>query len=548
MLLLRVAAQTGPEQPAPPPGASAANLHPLKQILLADSPEAAAKLSLQPGSPFIVATGSLKHLEGEDLTKRLIAAKDRNIDKPLLEAIAGVLKIYAQQHGYLLVDINIPNQSIADGALRLAVVPGKFRQIKFVGNRWFSESQLLGNLHVGRGEILSVLDLDQAVAWTNDSNPFRRVQAHIEQVANTNEADLVIGVQERLPLRFVAVFDNAGNETLGQNHYTLAATYANLWNLDHQATYQYITTGRGQNFQGHVFSYRAPLPWHHYLQLNATYLRARPKGIIGGFFDQDAENITGDLRYTIPFRKGDNPGELFANLSFKESNNDLLFGGTNVTPNSKTDILELTFGANKVRRDKLGAWVFGVNTTMSPGHIDSRNTDRAFAYVRAGAKSRYAYGSFSFQRMQTLDRGWEFNLRGNLQVADNNLLSSEQLGVGGAATVRGFNENVFAGDEGFVFGNDLLSPVWRQRVSLRGKQFVPLETRFLAFYDAAQVRNKHFNPYDAHFVPMASTGVGVRMNWASNFSLSADYGWQITRLPYAVTEHGRGHIKVTLAY
>ena len=541
-LALPLAAQQNPGLPP----AEAPKTHPLKQILLADSPEAAQKLSLQPGDKFVIATGSLKHLESDDLTKRLIAARDHNIDKPLLEAISQVLSVYVRQHGYLIVDISIPDQNIADGALRFAIVPGKFRQIKFVGNRWFSESQLLGNLHVGRGEIVSVLDLDQALAWTNDSNPFRRVQARVEQVPNSNEADLVVGVQERLPLRVVAGFDNAGNAVLGENHYTLAATYANLWNLDHQATYQYITTGRGQNFQGHVFSYRAPLPWHHFLQLNATYLRARPKGI-QGVFDQDAQNISGDLRYTIPLQKGDNPSELFANLSFKESNNDLQFGGTSVQ-SSKTDVFEVTLGASKMLRDKHGAWIFGANATASPGHINSRNTDSAFAYARAGGKARYAYGSFSFQRMQALDRGWEFNARGNLQVADNNLLSSEQLGVGGAATVRGFNENVFTGDEGFVFDNELLTPVLRSRVSVRGKQFVPLETRFLAFYDAAQVRNKHFNVYDAHFAPVASTGVGVRMNWASNFSLSADYGWQITHLPYAVTEHSRGHIKVSLAY
>jgi len=199
--------------------------------------------------------------------------------------------------------------------------------------------------------------------------------------------------------------------------------------------------------------------------------------------------------------------------------------------------------------------VFGVSATASPGDFNSRNNDAAFFNVRPGfngygrARASYVYGTFSFQRGLALDRGWELQSRGNLQISDSNLLSSEQLGIGGASTVRGFNENVFSGDEGFVFANDLLTPTLNQRVSRHGKQFAPLETRFLAFYDVAEVRAKHPVPgIDPRFVPLASTGVGIRMNWASNFSLSADYGWQITHLPYAHDDHGRGHIKVTLAY
>ena len=538
-------AQTNESSPTPQEQANPSVL-PLRQIVLADSPELAQKLSLQPGSQFVVAMGALKHLEGNELTKRLIAAKDRVVDRPLLEGIAQAVSIYARQHGYLVCNISVPDQNISDGVLRIAVVPGKFRQIKFVGNRWFSESQLLDDLQVGRGEIIRASTLDEAVGWTNDSNPFRRLQAQIQQVPNSNEADLIVGVQERPPLRLVAVVDTAGNSTLGENHYTFAATYANLWRLDHQATYQYITTNEGQNFAGHVFSYRAPLPWHHFLQLNATYLRARPL-LFGGYFNQDAENITGDLRYTIPLRKRTNPAELSFNLSFKESNNDLQFGGTSVQ-SSKTDIFELSFGASELIRDNRGAWAFGLNATFSPGRINSRNTDEAFSTARGGASASYAVATLSVQRGLALEHGWEFNSRGSLQMSTANLLSSEQLGVGGAATVRGFSESVFAGDEGFVFGNDLVAPPLRQRFSIMGKQFVPLETRFLAFYDAAHVRSKHGFALDAKYRPLASTGLGMRMIWANNFSLTFDYGWQITHLPYPVTEHGRGHVKVMLAY
>jgi hemolysin activation/secretion protein len=545
----RLAAQTAADAPAAPSAEAAPSPHPLKQILLADSIESAQKLSLQPGGRFVVAAGTLQNLATDDLIQRLAGARDHNIDTTLINAIAQVLNAYVRERGYLIVAISVPDQSIADGALRFAIVPGKFRQVKFVGNRWFSESQLRGGLRVSGGEIIRVPDLDQALAWTNDSNPFRRVQAQVQQVPNSNEADLIIGVQERLPLRLVANFDDAGNAIIGEHHYSIATTYANLWNLDHQVTYQYITTATGENFVGHVLNYRAPLPWRHYITFNASYLRARPTGIAGGYFDQDAKNLSGDLRYTIPFKRGDNPGELFANLNFKDSNSDLVFLGFDHT-STRTDVFELTFGSTLVHRDKIGAWVFGASVTLSPGDVNVRNSDAAFFSARGGTKARYAYGSLSFQRGLALDRGWELSSRGNAQISSESLLPSEQLSVGGSATVRGFNENVFVGDEGFVFNNDLLTPVWRRKVSLHGREYAPLETRFALFYDAAQVLNKHVAAFDPSFKPLASTGVGVRLNWASSFSASFDYGWQITHLPVAQTEqiHGRGHLKVMLAY
>jgi len=549
----RLAAQPQPaaESPAPAsaPAESAPKQHPLKQIFLVENPEAAQKLSYQSGGGFVVATGSLKKLESDDLTQRLIAAKGHDIDKQLVGAVAQVVSLYAQQHGYPIVDVSIPNQSIADDALRLVVTPGKFRSIKFVGNRWFSQSQLLSDLHVTGGHVVNMSDLDQAIAWTNDSNPFRRIQAQVQPVPNSNEADLVVGVQERLPLRFIANYDDAGNAVIGEHHYSLSATYANLWNLDHQLTYQYITTGRGDIFMGHVLNYRAPLPWQHYLTFSASYLRAQPTGLAGGFFDQDAKNISGDLRYSIPFKQGNNPGELYADLNFKESNSDLLFLGIPDT-SSETDIFQLSVGVTKVYRDKLGGWVFGAGVTLSPGDINSRNTDEAFFVSRGGTKAHYAYGNLSFQRGLTLDHGWELSSRGNVQITSEALLPSEQLSVGGSNTVRGFDENVFVGDEGFTFNNDLLTPIWRRRISFHGKEFVPLETRFSFFYDAAQVRNKHPAAFDPQFKPLASTGIGLRINWASDFSASVDYGWQITHLPIQQAEahNNRGHIKVSLAY
>jgi hemolysin activation/secretion protein len=150
--------------------------------------------------------------------------------------------------------------------------------------------------------------------------------------------------------------------------------------------------------------------------------------------------------------------------------------------------------------------------------------------------------------MLNLERDWSLFSRAIAKVATANVPGSEQLSIGGSSTVRGFDERIYTGDQGFVFSNDLQMPAFRKSLPFLAKNRAPLETRFIAFYDAAQVFYKHRDANDARFTPLASAGFGVRITLPVNFTLSADYGWQITHLAYDTPEHSRGHIKVVLAF
>ncbi|MGH7943459.1 MAG: ShlB/FhaC/HecB family hemolysin secretion/activation protein [Opitutaceae bacterium] len=529
----------------------------LRQILIADSVEAAQALNPVPGGGFVVVSPSLSFLNDAELTRRLAEGENRVIDDPLLIAIARVIEAAVRQQDFPIATAVIPVQSIAEGGLRVAVLLGKFREIKVQGNRWFSDSLLLDKLRVEQGEIVRLSNLDRAVSWTNN-NPFRRVRVHIDPIPNTSEANLIVGVQERIPLRLLATYDNGGNDVIGNSRYTAAVSYANLWGLDHQGSYQYITSNKPRYFQGHGLDYRVPLRWRHYLQASASYLRAQPE-LYDGFFVQEGETITSDIRYSVPLRGGVNPVEAYAALSFKQSNNNLTWdprGDRVHVLGTKTNIFQFTMGASMVRRDKRGAWAFSGNVTASPGGINSRNTDAAFDGLRhggtdsarIGAKSSYVFGSFSVQRLLTLAPGWDLMSRGIAQASQANLLPSEQLTIGGASTVRGFNENIYAGDHGFVFVTDLLAPPLKKPLPYLSKRGGPLETRFLVFFDIGDTAVRHRFASDGRHSTLASTGVGMRMSLATNFSLTADYGWQLTELPYPVEEHSRGHIKVTFAY
>ena len=535
---------------APP---AAAEIPGFRKLLIAAEASKAMALPIESGGDARVVVQGVELLRATDFPEVLEPFVGQPFNGELVDKIGGAIKQYGIKHDRILT-IAVSSQpetrspdDIAAGVLRFVVAPNRYGQLKFKGNRYFSDQLLAGKLGIKSGDEISIARLDEAVNWAN-TNPFRRIQVLLNNVdLEPGQTNLIIGVQEHIPFRFAAIYDDTGNEIIGKHHFTESLQFANLWGLDHEVSYQFITTEHSHVFQAHSLSYRVPLPWRHYLQLSTSYSKAAPI-FGGGLFEQKGENLSAQLRYTMPLRGGTAPAEVYAALDFKDSNNNLEYGGGLYRRNTKTDVFQFSTGFSVVRRDSRGAWLLGANVTLSPGQINSRNTNTVFENARFGSTARYAYASLSLQRSQVLDRGWEFYSRSYVQLSSENLLGSEQLTIGGSSTVRGFDERVFAGDQGFVFSNDLMSPAWTRTLNFLPKNRPPVVTKFLFFYDAANVDYRYRVLSDAPFRPLASTGVGFRSSFGSNLNVTFDYGWQITHLPYPVTEHGRGHLKVVLAF
>lgn len=519
----------------------------LAKLIIADSESKAANLPKDSGGDNPVFVDGVPVLAGESFHRAMAPFFGKPISGELLNEIANAIAAYSRANDRLIIKVTPPNQDISAGVFRLAVVVGRYNELQFKGNRWFSSKLLEEKLGIHPGDEVRISTLEEGVKWAN-ANPFRQVKVLINDLAHLpGKADLIIGVEERIPLRFTASYDNSGNTILGDNHYTGSLQFGNLWGRDHQGSYQYTTTDQRKLFQSHSVDYHIPLPWRHYVHMNAGYLVVKPTFGAGGAFTQTGKNIVANARYSVPLRGGENPIEFSAGIDFKQGDNNLAYGGTTLL-NNTTDTFQFTSALSMVRRDRRGAWLFGLNVDASPGNVNSRNTDAAFSTSRYNTKARYATGTLSVQRMLNLERDWSLFSRAIAKVATANVPGSEQLSIGGSSTVRGFDERIYTGDQGFVFSNDLQTPAFRKSLPFLGKNRAPLEARFVAFYDAAQVFYKNRDPNDARFTPLASTGLGVRITLPVNFTLSADYGWQITHLAYDTPQHSRGHIKVVLAF
>jgi hemolysin activation/secretion protein len=124
-----------------------------------------------------------------------------------------------------------------------------------------------------------------------------------------------------------------------------------------------------------------------------------------------------------------------------------------------------------------------------------------------------------------LSGGWLWGARGQLQYSGSALISGEQFGVGGAASVRGAGERVLSGDTGTALSLELTTP-----------EVYP-GLRLLGFVDGGWLGSNNTAASTAGKLGMdqlASAGVGLRYNlgW---LNLSADWGHIVTGANPAAT-------------
>lgn len=526
--------------------------YPLRRLIIADTDAAAAAAKVGPGAGSIVTVRS--PVLATRQFRRYIAPFFREpITVDSTERMRTAIVAYLKRHDLAIVSVPPPSVDLSAGEIRLAAVIGRYGDLVFRGNRWFSDRLLERKLGIKPGEEVRLSTLQNALSWANQ-NPFRHVQALVNTI-NTAPgiADLDISVTERVPIRVALSYDDAGNDVIGNNQYSASVLFGNLWGRDNEFSYQFTTTQPGHLYRSHTFDYKAPLPWRNYVEFSAAYALVRPS-FYNGIAQETNKNFIADVRYEIPFTLGKWSFTDSIGVDYKQVQTDFVFGGIPITAElvpafSPYDVAQATEALTADASDAHGKWTFGLTADVSPGDINRRDTDQVYGGVHGGAGSRYAYGMLQLLRESDLPADFQLFSRAQAQLSTANLMPSEQLTIGGQATVRGYNERIFSGDQGWQTTEELRGPLWRTRIPFLSKKWARLFTRPLVFWDYARVYYKHPEFDDYPVGPLMSAGVGLRSNWASNFNLAVDYGWQLLQTPVVPQpNHCRGDIQLTLAY
>lgn len=214
----------------------------------------------------------------------------------------------------------------------------------------------------------------------------------------------------------------------------------------------------------------------HY-QHNLKYTRAK-KQIIDIGFDYKKYNGIHELRFG---------GMKWAAGGYEFSENVLSLNYTDISI-GKNNVLSYTLGySQNLKGDK-----------------------EAYSNYRTGADDMFhiVKGNVTYQHY--LPSQWV--LVGSLegQFTNDDLVGTEQLGIGGMGSIRGFKSGAASGDKGYKFSLEAYTPE------------IALNSKLVLFTDIGYVFNNNYNIGEMK-KELASYGLGYRFNDKNGLSITLDY-------------------------
>lgn len=497
---------------------------------------------------------------GSDLLKKddFTARMQKFFGKPVtlggLDEITREVINYFREQGFPVVSVVVPQQTVKDGVIQILAIEARVGRVKVENARWFRPDNIRREVNLREGDKIDANQLQDDMNWLN-TNPFRTADLKFEPGEQEGTTDLVIDVKDRLPLRVYTTYDDYGIDLTGKNRQSLGLNLGNLFSLDHQAGFQYTTSWKDlfNSMNAYSGSYLIPLPWRNSLTVFGSYSKSQAETVPGQTFTGDSWQMSG--RYNVPLPTLDPVSHSFyAGLDFKQSSNAFLIFNTAVPTGNGSglapfSIFQLTAGYTANVPDDWGLSSFELGGFYSPGGVTGWNTTEQFQKNTPNSCASYVYGKFNLNRTFILP--YKFTLSGNFnsQLASTALMPTEQYGLGGYNTVRGYDERSANGENAYVFNTELRTPPG-SIFKIFGNQEVEDTFQFLAFFDYGFTGNikPPSNATTQQQFWLMSVGPGLRYNIDRFVSVRFDWGFQLHQAPVGSVTGSRAELSATIAY
>jgi len=442
----------------------------------------------------------------------------RSLDE--LKQAALALQEHYRKAGYGAVIAFVPEQTATGGTAAITVLEGRISQVAVSGNQQFSEANIrrsLPALAPGLTPAVHLIDLQIQLA---NEHPAKQIGVSLEPGERQGEVAARVLVTESPARRWTAGVDNTGNASTGRLRANLGVQQAALWDLDHVLALQFqFAPQELKKVAVFSASYRIPF----YAQGMMLDLFLAHSNIDGGSSNTAAGLLAfsgkGDVAALRLNKYLPRLGEVDQRLNFgfdrRSYLNDCSIAGLpagacgSAGESVTVQPLSIEYSLQKQGETPVSAALSLIKNTGLSG----RFTQQAqFDAVRAGATRDYSALRLYANGGLSLPDQWQIQARLSGQYSPDALVSGEQFGLGGANSVRGYEEREFVGDSGVLGSMELYTPnLSKSMGSSLGDALAGL--RALAFVDGGMVSNQLGTPChdQSSRCGLASAGLGLRL-------------------------------------
>ena len=465
-----------------------------------------------------------------------------------LEAARKALEQKYKDSGFVTVFVDIPEQDVKDGVVRLSVTEGKVGRLRIKDSRYYS----LGHIReavpsLAEGSVPNFPVVQKEMASLNRSASLR-VSPVLRAGTTPGTVDVDLNVKDRSPLYASLELNDRFSPNTSRLRLIGTLRYDNLWQRRHSLNIQYQTAPENLN-EVQVFS--------------GTYLMGLGNsGIMLAVYGVHADSNVAVLGNTNVIGKGDIIGtrlvlpltgldnyyhSLALGFDYKDFDQAVRLGTDRLVTPIRYFPISLQY--NGTQQDTSGTTQLGLGVHFSTRPLSERKIECVpgffidqFECKRHGAQADFVYLRSDLQRQQTLPRDFILSGKVSAQIANQPLVNNEQFSAGGVETVRGYPESQVLGDNGFQGSVGLQTP------RLPGDL---IDWRLLAFVDGAYTNNYQRLDTDLSY-GILSTGIGMRirspesqrLRGLSAFSGALDFAWPLRNFRNSTTNIQTGDMRM----
>ncbi len=493
------------------------------------------KIALAPPEPKVL----VKHFvlngvhlfQPKDFEPILGKYRDKELGISDLKKIADELTAFYRARGYITSLAYAPTQEIANNTVEFKVVEARVGDVTVEGGKYYAKETIERKFKVEKGEVLNYDDLQESVRRIN-KQPDRTMKLVLLPGEEQGTSNLLLKMEEEKdPKHFYLDYSNRGTQYTTKNRFGAGFTHNNLLGHDDRLN---MRANIGEDEQVYAGSVDYNFPITDYDTRIGAY-GAYSHADIGGQFkilSPEGKAYAYGVYLTHPWFDKDfsDPtamnisGQVIAGLDSVSVYNKILGAET-----SHDELRVLKAGISFDEKDALGRTFFSQELrfglddflgSMSKYDESSSRLDAGGEFTKyVGSLTRLTRLPFSSLLINSL----------RYQFTDDPLVNSEQMGFGGADSIRGFPENDYLADYGWMSTIELRTPafIFPREMKVPGdkKDSSLMDAlQFVFFTDFGKAHLKLPRAGEKKDRLLIGTGVGLRFDLWDHLRGRIDYG------------------------
>lgn len=361
-----------------------------------------------------------------------------------------------RDRGFGTVFVDIPEQDVGEGVVRLQVTEGKINRVRVTGAKYFSNREIRAAVPAAApGSVPHLPTVQQQLSDLNALTPDRNVAPVLKAGPRPGTVDLGLTVKDEAPFHGSLELNDQYTSNTSELRAIAAMSYDNLFNRLDSLALQYQTSPEdASEVAVWAASYTTRLPDSR-SKLALFYINSDSDiatvGDSGSTVTVLGKGKIFGARYINPFHSSAASTHVFlGSVEYKDFAESVF----------SEDLLRTPISYINLSAGHTSAWRFEkqqvtLASSMNFGVRGMANSPEEFRDKRARGRPNYwhlrADSSYSLQ----LPWKTSLRLRGSGQYAIEPVISNEQFSIAGADGVRGYREAEQLGDIGFKTSAEL---------------------------------------------------------------------------------------------